>query len=242
MPTAAILLAAGSGVRMGAGIPKALIPLRGRPMLAWSLDAIEAAGLDQTIVVAPPGHVRETERALGATSMVDRVLEGGATRAHSVAHGLGTLADGIDVVAVHDAARPLLSPDLVGRTVAALAGVDGAIAAVPLADTLKRADEGLLVAATVDRSVHWLAQTPQCFWRHALEAAVERGISEDRLHAATDCASLVEAIGGRVRLVPSQPTNMKLTTLIDLEIADRLLAERLAEGHEGEAGHTLAGE
>jgi len=226
MPTAAILLAAGSGVRMGAGIPKALIPLRGRPILSWSLESIRAAGLERTILLAPPGHVRETERALGAGAGVDRVIEGGTSRARSVLLGLGALPESIDVVLVHDAARPLLPLELIERTLAGVAGDDGAIAAVPLSDTLKRADERMVIADTPDRSLYWLAQTPQCFRREALVRAMDRAVAEGRLDAATDCASLVEAIGGRVRLVPSQPTNMKITTPIDLEIADRLLADR----------------
>ncbi len=227
MRVAAIALAAGAGVRMGAGLPKALIPLRGRPLLAWSLaELADAPAVDRVVVTAPPGQVRTIEMALGADIPVDRVVEGGASRARSVALGLAAVGDDVDAVLVHDTARPLLSQDLIRRVVEALGESEGALAATPLTDTLKRAGDDLVVAETLDRSAHWLAQTPQGFVRDTLAAAIARAEDEGRLDAATDCASLLEAIGIRVRVVPSQPTNMKVTTPIDLEIADRLLAER----------------
>lgn len=228
MRVAAIALAAGAGVRMGAGLPKALIPLRGRPLLAWSVSELaRAPDVDGVVLTAPPGQVRTIEMALGADIPVERVVEGGASRARSVAAGLAAVDEDVDAVLVHDTARPLLSQELIRRVVEALGDVDGALAATPLTDTLKRASpEDLVVADTLDRSEHWLAQTPQGFARDVLAAAIARAEEEDRLDAATDCASLLEAIGARVRIVPSQPTNMKVTTPIDLEIADRLLAER----------------
>jgi len=129
-------------------------------------------------------------------------------------------------VLVHDAARPLVQPALVGAVLDGIAGAEGAIAASPLADTLKRAAEGLLIGETVDRDGLWQAQTPQAFPLATLRAALEAAAAAGTLAAATDCASLVEAAGGRVRLVPSGAPNPKVTTPADLAIAEALLAAR----------------
>ena len=129
-----------------------------------------------------------------------------------------------DVVVVHDAARPLLDPDLVERCVAGLdGGADAVIAAAPVTDTIKEAADGV-VRRTLDRSVLWAVQTPQVFRRAALEAALAQ--PDDVLAAATDDAGLVEARGGEVRVVASSPRNLKVTTRADLEIAEMLLRER----------------
>jgi 2-C-methyl-D-erythritol 4-phosphate cytidylyltransferase len=229
--TSAILLAGGAGVRMGAGLPKALVPLAGRPLLAWSLEVLAAApSVDEVVVVAPAGHEAATATALGEAVPRKRVVPGGASRAESLMAGLAHLAPESRRVVVHDAARPLLRPDLVDGVLAALEDADGALAAAPLADTLKRAADGLLVAGTLDRSGLWLAQTPQAFRTPVLRAAAAAAAAAGRLDAATDCASLVEAEGGRVRLVPWPSPNPKVTTPADLELAERLLDDRRAGG------------
>jgi 2-C-methyl-D-erythritol 4-phosphate cytidylyltransferase len=208
---------------MGAGGPKALMPLAGRPMLAWSLAAL--GGLDAVVVAAPPGHVGETgavvaERLTGAT-----VVAGGASRAESVAAALAAVPADAEVVLVHDAARPLLTPAIVAAVVGGVEGADGAIAARPVADTLKRGDAGPrpVIEATVDRAPLWAAETPQAFRASVLRGAVARALDEGRLAAATDCASLVEAVGGRVRLVATPGPNLKVTTPADLALAEHLL-------------------
>ena len=224
MATAAIALAAGAGVRMGAGLPKALLPVAGRPLLCWSLDALAASPeVERIVLVAPEGRVREVEMAIGGAAAPDAIVTGGATRAHSVAAGLAAAGD-VSRVLVHDTARPLVTPELIARVLAALEDADGALAAAPLADTLKRSGPGLLVAATVDREGLWRAETPQAFHAARLAEAIEAAGRGDRLGSATDCASLVEAIGGRVRLVPSGAPNPKLTTPADLDLVERLLA------------------
>ncbi|HEX2508681.1 MAG TPA: 2-C-methyl-D-erythritol 4-phosphate cytidylyltransferase [Miltoncostaeaceae bacterium] len=220
--TGAILVAAGSGVRMGADAPKALIPLAGRPMLVWSLAAL--GELDAVVVAAPPGHAGEVEAVVTAALPGARVVAGGASRAESVAAGLAALP-AAEIVIVHDAARPLLTRAIVAAVVGALDGADGAIAARPVADTLKRGDGGPhpVIEATVDRAPLWAAETPQVFWAAALRDAVARARDDDRLAGATDCASLVEAAGGRVRLVPIRGPNLKVTTPADLALAEHLL-------------------
>jgi 2-C-methyl-D-erythritol 4-phosphate cytidylyltransferase len=221
-PIAAILVAAGSGVRMGARGPKALVPLAGRPMLAWSLEAL--GGVGAVVVAAPPGHEAET-RAIAPAA---RVVAGGASRAESVAAALAAVPAATEVVVVHDAARPLLTPEIVAAVIAGLEGADGAIAARPVADTLKRGDGGERpeIEVTVDRAPLWAAETPQAFRAAVLRRAVEAARGEGRLAAATDCASLVEARGGRVRLVATPGPNLKVTTPADLALAEHLLARR----------------
>jgi 2-C-methyl-D-erythritol 4-phosphate cytidylyltransferase len=218
-PTAAILVAAGSGVRMGAGAPKALLPLAGRPMLAWSLAVLEGVGA--VVVAAPDGHEAEVRAVAGRAT----VVPGGASRAESVAAALAAVPAASEVVLVHDAARPLLTAEIVAAVIAGLDDADGAIAARPVADTLKRGDGGAhpVIEATVDRAPLWAAETPQAFWADVLRGAVARAEAEGRLAAATDCASLVEAAGGRVRLVATPGPHLKVTTPADLALADHLL-------------------
>jgi 2-C-methyl-D-erythritol 4-phosphate cytidylyltransferase len=210
----ALLVAAGSGERLGAGRPKAFVSLAGRPMLAWSLDAMRAAGISDIVVALPPG-----EDAPSGTVGVP----GGATRSESVRAALAAAPPG-DVV-VHDAARPLVTPDAFAATLAALADADCAIAAGPVPDTVKEAGDDRLVTATLDRSHLWAIQTPQAFRRTALERAL--AVPDEVLAVATDDAWLVERTGGTVRVVESTPANFKVTTPHDLRIAELLLADRL---------------
>jgi len=211
----ALVVAAGSGERLGAGRPKAFVDLAGRPMLAWSLDALHAAGISQIVVALPAGH-DAPEGCIG--------VAGGTTRSESVRAALAAAPRGVDVV-VHDAARPLVTAEHFRAALAALAGADCAIAAAPMTDTVKEAGEDRLVTATLDRQRLWAIQTPQAFRREALERAL--AVPDDVLAAATDDAWLVERTGGTVRVVESTPANFKVTTPHDLELAAYLLADRL---------------
>jgi 2-C-methyl-D-erythritol 4-phosphate cytidylyltransferase len=210
----ALLVAAGSGERLGAGRPKAFVGLAGRPMLAWSLAAIRAAGISEIVVALPSG-----ESAPAGTVGVP----GGVTRSESVRAALAAAPPG-DLV-VHDAARPLVEPEIFAATLAALADADCAIAAAPVPDTIKEAGDDRLVTATLDRSRLWAIQTPQAFRRPALERAL--AVPDEVLAQATDDAWLVERTGGTVRVVESTPANFKVTTPHDLRIAELLLADRL---------------
>jgi 2-C-methyl-D-erythritol 4-phosphate cytidylyltransferase len=223
-PTVAIVVAAGAGVRMGAPVPKALMPLAGRPMLAWSLDALRACdAVAWIVVVAPPGLEDEVAEVAGDAAAV---VPGGDSRAESVREGLRAAPPGAALVVVHDAARPLATPELFDAVLAGVEGADGAIAAAPAADTLKRAGEGGLIEGTVPRQGLWSAQTPQAFHLHVLAAAVEAAEEGGHLASATDCASLVEARGGHVRLVESRTPNIKVTTPADAALAEALLRGR----------------
>jgi 2-C-methyl-D-erythritol 4-phosphate cytidylyltransferase len=212
----ALLVAAGSGERLGARRPKAFVVLAGRPMLEWSLAALRAAGIEEVVVAAPHEH---RELVAGA-----RVVAGGATRSESVRAALAA-APPADEVVVHDAARPLVTADHFRQALAALADADCAVAAAPVTDTVKEAGPDRFVTATLDRSRLWAIQTPQAFRRAALERAL--AVPGDVLAQATDDAWLVERTGGTVRVVESTPANLKVTTPHDLRIAELLLADRL---------------
>jgi 2-C-methyl-D-erythritol 4-phosphate cytidylyltransferase len=232
-----VIAAAGSGQRLGAGGPKAFVPLAGRPLVEWSIAAFRAASPVRSLVVAcPPGHVHDL--AGGDLDVVD----GGATRAQSVSNALQAV--GTDLVAIHDAARPLITPELIEDVVATLVAdseAAGAIAATPVTDTVKRVDEGakrtlcmpdvhnvrLVVESTLDRGRLWAAQTPQVFRVAALRKAL--AADPERLAEATDEAMMVESVGGKVLIHPSPPENLKVTTPLDLKLAELLLAERSAQ-------------
>jgi 2-C-methyl-D-erythritol 4-phosphate cytidylyltransferase len=218
----ALIVAAGRGERLGSDRPKALVMLAGRPMLEWSVRALQAVSAVRGIVIAlPPDASWDTPQAGVVT------VQGGATRSHSVREGLRVCGEG-DPVIVHDAARPLASPALFERALAELerSGADAAIAGVPVSDTIKelRAD-GHTVARTLDRGRLWAVQTPQVFRRAALQRAL-LGASDELLGAATDDAWLIERAGGTVHVVRSDPDNVKVTGQIDLQLAELLLSER----------------
>jgi 2-C-methyl-D-erythritol 4-phosphate cytidylyltransferase len=218
MPEAvALLVAAGSGERLGASRPKAFVTLAGRPMLEWSVAALRAAGLSR-VVVALPSSEPAPAGCVG--------VPGGATRSASVRAALTAAGEG-EWVVVHDAARPLVSPELFRSALSALAEADCAVAAAPMTDTVKEAGPDHRVVATLDRSRLWAIQTPQAFRRDALERALDVG--DDVLAAATDDASLVERAGGSVVVVPSTPANFKVTTPHDLRVAELLLGDRAVD-------------
>jgi 2-C-methyl-D-erythritol 4-phosphate cytidylyltransferase len=216
--TIALIVAAGSGERLGAGRPKALIELAGAPMMQWSIDVLaQMREIEQIVVALPPG----TPPPPGVVG-----VEGGATRSDSVRRALAAAGEG-DSVLVHDAARPLLTVELARATIDALQGdddADAAIAAVPVTDTIKRVNDQGAVSETVERRSLWGVQTPQVFRREALERALS--VSDELLATATDDASLVERGGGRVIVVRASEENLKVTTALDLQVAEMLLSRR----------------
>lgn len=220
----AVLAAAGRGERFGGGRPKAFANLAGRPLLAESLERLEACDWIEALVVVAPAEWEEPSILLAeelGVGKVHAVVTGGATRADSVRAGVAEVPEEAAVLVVHDAARPLLRGEVVERVVTAVGEAwDGAVPALPLADTVKLA-QGEAVAATLDRAGLVAVQTPQAF----LAASLRRGLEGSA--DATDCAGLVERTGGRVRLVEGDRRLVKVTTAADLDFVEALLeAER----------------
>jgi len=231
----ALIVAAGSGERLGAARPKALVELAGRPLYAWSLAALRATGGIERIAIALPADFEQATQELdfaakaaapthAAPSII--AVRGGATRSQSVRSALDAVGAG-DPVLVHDAARPLLTPEIAQQVIAALLAdpeADAAIAALPVTDTIKRADAHGAVRETLDRSELWAVQTPQVFRRAALQRALD--VSAEELAQATDDAWLVERAGGKVIVVRAGDENIKVTSPLDLRVAELLLRAR----------------
>ncbi|MDX6602453.1 MAG: 2-C-methyl-D-erythritol 4-phosphate cytidylyltransferase [Solirubrobacterales bacterium] len=213
------------------------MPLAGRPLAEWSIAAFRAApSIRSTVVACPPGHVHD----LAGDDV--GVVDGGDTRAQSVFNALQAV--GTELVAIHDAARPLVTPALIEDVIATLVAdpdAAGAIAATPVTDTVKQVAAGtkrgfpitgmenprLVIDSTLERERLWGAQTPQVFRTAALREAL--AADPERLREATDEAMIVEAAGGRVLIHPSPPENLKVTTPLDRKLAEALLADRSAQ-------------
>lgn len=208
----AVVVAAGSGTRFGRA--KQYERVAGRRVLDWSLAAVRDA-VEGIVVVVPPDRIGDPEPG------ADVVVAGGSTRSASVRNGLDALPSDVDVVVVHDAARPLARPQLIEAVVGAVrAGADGAVPGVPVNDTIKQVDGSGRVVATLDRAALVAVQTPQAFAVASLRRAHAGG------GEATDDAALVEAAGGTIVVVPGDGDNRKLTEPRDLAHAESLLAGR----------------
>lgn len=228
-----VLVAAGSGTRLGARCPKALVPLGpdDDPLVTHALRRVlSCRGLAHVVVVAPPGQpwfdemtdlvTRTAAAARVALPVPVDVVAGGAERAESVARGLAALVPGAHRVLVHDAARAMTPTEVFDRVAEALAeGREAVTPALPVVDTIKQVEQGEdgeHVVATVDRSTLRAVQTPQGFLRETLERA---HAATDGAAPATDDCGMVEALGGRVHVVPGHARAMKVTTPADLELA-----------------------
>ena len=222
--TAIIVVAAGSGTRLGAGAPKAFVGIDAHSVLRHALDGVFAAAPAQVVVVAPDGLEGDAEtelrEAAGERSELGRVVTGGVTRQQSVAAGLAALWGDVETVLVHDAARALTPPSQIDAVAAAVTAEVGIIPALPVVDTLKKVVDGAVVAA-VDRSVLAAAQTPQGFPRSLLEAAYSA--ARDSGIEYTDDAALFAAAGHLVRHIAGSERAFKITTPADLERARHLL-------------------
>jgi 2-C-methyl-D-erythritol 4-phosphate cytidylyltransferase len=221
--TWAVVVAAGRGDRLGLDRPKAFAKLGGRPLLAESLERLEDSDWVDSIVVVAPEEWEEPSILLAeeiGAAKVTACVAGGATRAESVRAGVGEIGVEALVVLVHDAARPLLVAEVVERVLAPLGeGWDGAVPALPVADTLKRAGDDGTVLATLDRTRLHAVQTPQAFLAPVLREALTGDLAE-----ASDCAALVERRGGRVRVVEGDMRLLKVTTQADLDFVESLLS------------------
>jgi 2-C-methyl-D-erythritol 4-phosphate cytidylyltransferase len=226
---AAIVPAAGRGERLGPGAPKALRLLGGVPMLVHAVRALARARLvDVVVVAAPPGDEAEVRGLLDTYQVPTEVsvTTGGATRQESVRRALESLPPDVDVVLVHDAARPLAPSQLVDDVVQAVAnGAEAAIPALPVADTIKRVEGGKVVE-TLRRETLYAVQTPQGFTRDLLTKAHDAAVVDG--YAGTDDASLAERVGATVVVVDGHPDATKVTRPGDLAAAEAVLAQRLA--------------
>ena len=215
----AVLVAAGRGERLGEDRPKAFVRLGDLPLLAEPLRRLDESGwIDQIVLVAPPEWEEPAillAEEIGA-SKVSACVPGGTTRTESVRAGVAEVPEDAAVIVVHDAARPLVSEEVILRVIAALGeGFDGAVPGLPLADTVKRVQSGVVVE-TVPRDELVTVQTPQAFVAPVLRAAL-KALSDESSQSPTDCASLVEANGGRIRVVEGDEKLLKVTTRADLE-------------------------
>jgi 2-C-methyl-D-erythritol 4-phosphate cytidylyltransferase len=215
----AIVLAAGAGRRLDTATPKSLVRVGGAPIVALAVEAARASCVEGVLVTAPAGREDEIRTIVGPGVVV---IEGGETRQDSVRRALAAVPDGVDVVAIHDAARPFATPALFDAVIAAAAagardGVAGAIPVVAVTDTVKRVDDGTIVV-TEPRDRLVLAQTPQAFELVALRDAHARARAAGG--AFTDDAAVLEWAGYRVRTVAGEPENFKITTPADLTRAE----------------------
>lgn len=223
--TAAIVAAAGSGERLGAAVPKALVELGGRPLVAHAVHALDATDLlDLIVVTAPGGHEQQIADAVaGSVSEAQVVVvPGGSTRTESVAHALAAIPTDFEFVLVHDAARALAPVWLCAAVLAELEmGARAVVPAVPVVDTIRQlGDDG--GSRTLERSGLRAVQTPQGFHAETLREAHRESHRE-----ATDDAALIEALGGEVRIIAGSPDALKVTTHLDLLVAEAIHADRL---------------
>jgi 2-C-methyl-D-erythritol 4-phosphate cytidylyltransferase len=226
-PVHVLIAAAGSGRRMGADGNKLLLPLAGRPVLAWTLQAVtRCRGIRWIGVIGRPvdhGAIEACVRSVSPDCPV-QLVAGGETRQDSVRHGLAALPSEATGVLIHDGARCLAEPELFERCHAHVAAGEAVVAATPVTDTIKRVDDGGCIVETPDRSRLWAAQTPQGFPVDRLREAHGRATALG--WTVTDDASLFERLGWPVRVLESSRSNIKLTTPIDLRLAEAVLAGR----------------
>jgi 2-C-methyl-D-erythritol 4-phosphate cytidylyltransferase len=215
-----LLLGGGRGERLSGPDPKAFALLDGRTLLELAVSTVEACGrVEGFLVVAPEGWEGRARTIVGPRPRLIDVVVGGGTRQDSVRRGLAALPEPFDVVICHDVARPLASAELFDAVLGGLAGADGSVPSVPVPDTVKRVDDGM-VAETVLRDGLVLVQTPQAFTREALTAA-HRAAEADGF-TGTDDAALLERAGFRVAVVPGDTANIKITRPEDLRVASAL--------------------
>ena len=229
VPAVAVVLAAGSGQRLGTSMPKAFVELAGRPILARAAAAaLASSGIGWIVVVVPAGH-EDLAHAMLEHAGTHAVVTGGDTRQASVRAALGAIPDDVRLIVSHDAARPLASVELFSAVLGALEGspeADGVVPVIPLPDTVKRLRAGFVVA-TEDRHELVLAQTPQAFRAPALREAHARAVEAGL--EFTDDAGVLEWAGYRVKAVAGEPDNFKITTAEDLARAEAL-AKEMARG------------
>lgn len=223
----AVVLAAGSGRRLGSDVPKQFLQICERPMLHHCLRAFESCAAVDSVVVALPPEDAGAEVDLSEFPKVVARVPGGSTRQESLQRTLEALPEAARTVMVHDAARPLIDQPLIEALLAALDdSCDGVIPAIPLEDTIKRVSEDGLVEEQLDRAGIWRVQTPQVFRRRVLEDALGKACASGL--ESTDCSQMLTASGYRVRVLEGDPLNFKVTRAADLWLAEQVLSSRSA--------------
>jgi len=219
-----IIVAGGKSERIGTGVDKAFLSLGAKPVVVYSLLAFEKCrDIDEVILVVRKDRIdvaRQAARMFGCNK-VKKVIAGGALRQQSVMNGLNEASEDVDIVVVHDGARPCLTPDLIGQTVNSAKQYGSGVAAVKVTDTVKSVEKGMIVAGTIDRTKLWLVQTPQAFKMDLLQKAFQ--LVEKKKIKVTDEASAVELVSNNVRLVVSSSSNIKITSPDDLTLAAALM-------------------
>lgn len=229
MKISAIIPAAGQSSRMGLGKNKQFLLLSGKPVLAHTLTIFQAsAEIEEIIIVAASGEEEYCQREIVdryGFSKVSQVIAGGKERQDSVYQGILALQSDTDLVVVHDGARPFLTTEMISTAIQSSLNSDGAIAAVPVKDTIKIVNSEGIVKTTPCRDQIWSVQTPQTFRYSILRKAHEKARNEGFL--GTDDASLVERTGGKIRVIPGSYENLKVTTPEDLIIGEAILKRRV---------------
>jgi 2-C-methyl-D-erythritol 4-phosphate cytidylyltransferase len=219
-----IIVAAGSSERMG--FDKLFAPVGSKPVIAHTIDAFERTkSVDEIVLVGRDDSLAELRKLLGAKTKVRQIIAGGAFRHDSVRAGLENIDPNADFIAVHDAARPMITPEKVLRVLVACQTHGAAALAEPITDTLKRADVDLVVRESVDRHQLYAMQTPQIFARELLVEAYRALAAKNE--SVTDEVSAVERLGRKVVLVPNQDFNFKITYPRDLQLAEMVLRQRV---------------
>ena len=221
----AILLASGKSTRMGEGVDKCFLSLGAKPVVAWSLQAFDRCqDINEIILVVRKEHLgaAHTFQSMFGIRKPLKIVVGGARRQDSVLAGLRAMKPTTRLVAIHDAARPCVTPELVSETLKYARRFGSGIAASPMVDTVKVASKGMMAEQTLDRSVLWSVQTPQAFDAQKILAAYEQ-FASDKARTFTDDAAVLEAAGEPARLVRWAEPNLKITTPMDLTLAAAIL-------------------
>jgi len=230
----AIIVAAGKGKRMGADINKVYLPLGGKPVIVHTLEAFcHIRQIDEIVVVLSAEDMDYFKKEIANRYNFSKpifTVEGGMERQISVYNGLMALPDDVDIVVIHDGARPFITPDLIGQTIEEAREYGAALVAVPVKDTIKEVKSDLRVSSTLNREILWLAQTPQAFCHSLIVKAHKKAVEQG--FTATDDSALVERLGKSVRIVPGSYENIKITTKEDMLFAEYILSVRMKKDGE----------
>ena len=223
-----LLAAAGTGTRLGAERPKALVDIAGRPLLVWTLSRFHSMGLAAgAVVLATPGAIPDFQAAIDAAGIDTKIhlVEGGAERQLSVRNGLAAMPDDTEIVLIHDAARPFVSETAVRGAIDAAVECGASTVALPAIDTILQADSTSYLESTPRRETMWMCQTPQVFRKGVITDAHDRAQADALM--LTDDATLVRHYGNPVKLIPGDALNFKITTPADIAFAETVIAQGL---------------